>query len=823
VSGPPRSRSLPEGLASLSGAWGILAAALLFVLLLALIYPEAVFDRAVFVSPDSVAPLGFADYVRAKGLERALWNPFLFAGMPAYASLSYNPGLYPVSSLLRIGIDSLALPPLTWLLAHYLWAALGLFLLLRGRRVRGWLAWLAGAWFILLPAQVAIGAYGHGSKVMTLAWIPWVLLFCDRLIGRRRPLLDAGALAASLAGLLLTAHIQVVYYGLLCAGLFAGFRLVLIARRQGAQAITRPLLLGLLALVLAGGAAALLYAPVQEYSHHSIRGVSQGGGADYRFATGWSLHPAEWSTFLLPSSWGFGEATYFGRMPMTNYPNYLGALPLLAGLLLFVAGPRRRFDLFFAGLALFATLVAAGRHLPVLYRPLYELLPWFNRFRVPVMILLLQQLSVAILFARGLERAFESELAAKRLRLLVAAGALGLLLCALLGPEILRGAAVEGLSEKFSAQLARAPAAQARALVAGLASQAAGWLRAESLRAGLLLIPFLAALEGLRRRRGTLWGVMLLAAAALVVIGDLYPMDRRVLHPERHWQSLAGVRLWGGEESPSSQLPTGTLAILEDKLGTERFYALPGSRFAGNEAAARGLANLGGYHAAKLALADSVLKALPRGGVRLLSRFAVRYLVSPRPIELGAGFALAGQAEEYVYENRNARPRLFLASEIRRETAAASRQRLLAGGGESGVVYLDGEPLPAPEPGEGPPGEILRADWGLDELSFRVRMLRPGVLVLADMAYPGWRVRQDGTERPLLTADGFFRAVAVDAGEHELHFRFEPAGVGALVLLRRIASLLMALLLLAGLWRILRSRGAPDPPPAENPVLEVAS
>ena len=220
---------------TLRGGWGGLAAALLYAALLALLFPEGVFHGQVFVSPDSVAPQGFADYVAREGIAPgdALWNPFIFGGMPAYASLAHDRNLYPPGPLLR-GLSAIhLLPPLGWLLAHYLWLGLGVFLFLRRRGVRPYLAWLAGAWFVLLPPQVAIGAHGHGSKVMTLAWLPWALLFVDRLLDRRRALMDAGLFGLSLAGLLLAGHIQVAYYALLTLGLFALGRLVLIGASPG--------------------------------------------------------------------------------------------------------------------------------------------------------------------------------------------------------------------------------------------------------------------------------------------------------------------------------------------------------------------------------------------------------------------------------------------------------------------------------------------------------------------------------------------------------------------------------------------------------------
>ena len=109
--------------------------------------------------------------------------------------------------------------------------------------------------------------------------------------------------------------------------------------------------------------------------------------------------------------------------------------------------------------------------------------------------------------------------------------------------------------------------------------------------------------------------------------------------------------------------------------------------------------------------------------------------------------------------------------------------------------------MPAPLAGADSPGEIVSADYGLDELSCRVRMARAAVLVLADMGYPGWQVTVDGQQRPLLVADGFFRAVALGEGEHLVCFHFAPRGMKVLALLRWIGFLLMGLLLAAGAWR----------------------
>ena len=65
----------------------------------------------------------------------------------------------------------------------------------------------------------------------------------------------------------------------------------------------------------------------------SIRGASSSGGAKYNYATSWSFHPKEILTFLLPSAFGFGGQAYWGYMPFTDYPNYMGIIVLLLALI----------------------------------------------------------------------------------------------------------------------------------------------------------------------------------------------------------------------------------------------------------------------------------------------------------------------------------------------------------------------------------------------------------------------------------------------------------------------------------------------------------
>ena len=54
------------------------------------------------------------------------------------------------------------------------------------------------------------------------------------------------------------------------------------------------------------------------------------------------------------------------------------------------------------GWGLLALLIGMGRFSPGLYQLCYEVLPYFDKFRVPVMILCIQELALIVLAVQGL-------------------------------------------------------------------------------------------------------------------------------------------------------------------------------------------------------------------------------------------------------------------------------------------------------------------------------------------------------------------------------------------------------------------------------------
>jgi len=95
-----------------------------------------------------------------------------------------------------------------------------------------------------------------------------------------------------------------------------------------------------------------------------------------------------------------------------------------------------------------------------------------------------------------------------------------------------------------------------------------------------------------------------------------------------------------------------------------------------------------------------------------------------------------------------------------------------------------------------------------------VQLSEPGVLVLTDAFYPGWKVFVRGKEQKILRANYLFRGVALPAGNHEVEFVYDPGSfkIGLLISLLT-ATLLIAIPCVAWIFRrvALRRSGAALP------------
>jgi len=76
----------------------------------------------------------------------------------------------------------------------------------------------------------------------------------------------------------------------------------------------------------------------------------------------------------------------------------------------------------------------------------------------------------------------------------------------------------------------------------------------------------------------------------------------------------------------------------------------------------------------------------------------------------------------------------------------------------------------APLPGE----SVTITARAPQRVELRARLHQPGIVILADTCYPGWRLTIDGQPAPILRANRMMRGAAVSTGEHQLVYRYDP-------------------------------------------------
>jgi len=157
-----------------------------------------------------------------------------------------------------------------------------------------------------------------------------------------------------------------------------------------------------------------------------------------------------------------------------------------------------------------------------------------------------------------------------------------------------------------------------------------------------------------------------------------------------------------------------------------------------------------------------------------------------------------------VYENTSAFPRAFVVPEARPLPERARVLEALTTTDLRQCVLLEGWEGPVRPGGSAAtfrPAEVVESRP--NRVTVHVGAGPAGLLVLADVWYPGWQCTLDGRAVPVYCADYLFRAIELPEGEHTVVFSFEPASyrLGRLI---SGAALAAVLGLLLGGWLVKR-------------------
>lgn len=724
-----------------------------------------------------------------------LWNPYIFAGVPFLAGGQHS-ALYPLSLIYYV------LP---------LWRAFGVFTVVQ--------LWLAGLFMVIYLRVLGTGRFGavfaglaymlsgpmlvnivFPMIIAAMSWLPLLMAAIEVVIRtqeddpttdwlpRGRRLLALLGIGVIVGLQFLAGHVEIGYYILLVAGFYAAWRLAGLWGQRGLGVASRAAV-WLAGLVTVGVAlAGVQLIPLYELVSLNFRQ----GSAGLQEVLGWAYPSRQLIAFLIPDF--FGNPAHhrvfdlFSRQWVTlpgttewgikNYVEgtaYVGILPLLlAGMA--VIFRRGRHVWFFVALVVASLLFAFGT--PA-YALLYYGLPGLSQVHTPFRWVFPYTVSVAVLAGLGtdwLARRQRGWLDGWMVRWLgwgavvVSCGALGGLVLGYTFPDTVLKLADRVL--RSSAQAATAFGEPGLFLSYQLWN--VGLFTVLVLGAGVTLV--------LWRREWQVIGVPAWQAVAVVVlVADLWAMGHD-FYPR--------VEPALQDETP----PVVRFLQSDDSLYRITSYG-PDKVLWPNTAMRYGISDIRGYdsiipkqytdYMAALGTQDLLLynrigplgdpAALDSSRLDLLN---VKYVLSTEEIDHPDFQPVFRDGNVRIYEHANALPRAFVVRE------------LPAGG------KLDSPNIQYP---------ISNIRYTPNEVGIAVEADRPGILVLTDSFFPGWRAfltPAGGEEREVEIARAFenFRAVEVPAGRSTVRFKYFPMSVKIGMYVSFLGAVVLFLGVIYWLW-----------------------
>jgi hypothetical protein len=621
---------------------------------------------------------------------------------------------------------------------------------------------------------------GHLSILSTVAWLPLVFMGLEAFL-RHKELKYALLSGIPLSIQVLAGHPQYVFYSTLAASLYFLFAILL--RRELSEL---PYFVAGLALFLIFGLSlsGIQLLPTLELVRYSVREA-----LSYEWVSAFSLPPEKIITLVVPDFFGnLVDAPYWGKNYLWEMSIYLGVIPLclaIVGLTL----DRRKPAIVFALIAAISLLLALGKYTPVLI-VLYNYLPGFNLFRGLSKFAFIFGFACSILAGYGLMRLVDlARRGSPSLRYYgysFLAASLLLVLCGFglwfYGQEPWRS-----LIEFY----ARGPDRYETLppLTEAFFDSSRGAAARSLLKTGILLglLGGIWLLSGKIKRMSANFLVASIVALAVMDLWDfgaryLVTFDTREVYMDKELKTFLK------SDPEPFRIATPLVPLL-------------------NVGLLEGIENVGGYdtivlktHSDFVNVSQGLPIDRPNIAMQILATSPMLDLLNVKYYVLDSGLdsehsdfeRVFQNGSYYVYRSKNVLPRSFLVHDAWVVKEKASMLRTLSSPSFNPSAYAVVEEsigdLPHNPNIRSPIPKIRR--YSLSEVLIEAHANEPGLLILSDVYYPGWKAFINGKETKVYRANYTMRAVFLPQGRHLVEFRYDPLSfkIGALISLTALVG-----------------------------------
>ena len=787
---------------------------LLGFIIISLAYFSPVLQGKAIYQNDIVQFIGMSkqqtDFKAETGTE-TYWTNAAFGGMPTY-QLGAR---YPHNYIKKLDLALRFLPRPADYLFLYL---LSFYVFLIVLKVDYKLAVLGALAFGFSTYLIIILGVGHNSKAHAIAYMPLVLSGILLVFQKRYVL---GFLLTTIAmGLELVAnHFQMTYYLMFLVMVLGVAYLVDAFRKQMLSHYFKSIGILIAAVVLSIALNATNFLATQEYVKESKRSKSEltinpdgtpkeeTSGLDRDYITQFSYGIVETFNLFIPRFMGGGNSEdvgrdsatyeayrklgatttqaaqeakrapmYWGKQPIVEAPAYVGAVILfLFVFALFLVKGRLKWWL--VGGTLFSLLLSYGKNLGFLTDIFIDYIPLYNKFRAVSSIQVILELCIPALAIFGLVKLFndfdkkEDKLKALKLSVIITGGLT--LIFILFKSSLFDFVGInDGLYRQNYGQ----------DFVDALKTDRKSIFTQDAIRTLVLVLLSAGIIYFfLKEKLKEQWVVV---AFGVLILFDLVGVDRRYVNNENF---VAGVKM-----SKPFQETEIDKYILKDTTHFKVFDMVSGpskpSYFHNS---------LNGYNAAELRRYREVFDFhIAQNNINVFNMLNTKYIV-----------AQDENGDAFPYMNDQVNGNAWFVNDLEKVESANSEITIL---GEldtkAKAVYTNHEALSS--------FQNLKKKYDVDSLA-AIRLIKhapnylkyqstnknDGFAVFSEIYYPkGWKTYIDGKETSHMRVNYILRGMPIPAGNHTIEFKFDPEVVKTGSSIALASSILLGVLLLAGLF-----------------------
>lgn len=736
-----------------------------------------------------------AKEIKAETGAYPLWSDRLFSGMPSnlitgieQGSLLYKWKPLQLFNLVKHPFDFLFL------------SMLSTFILLLVLKVdKAWAA--AGAvGYAFMTFTLSSFEAGHITKVQAMALLPGVIAGL-MLLNREKWVQGAVILAVFFGMMINFFHYQIAYYVGFIMGAYAIVAAIKAYKEKKWKSYGLQMGIMIMASVLGVITAVGKIYDTMEYSKATMRGGSEvtseipekgqstvgANGLDIDYAFSWSYGISETLTLFVPRFKGgssdeavpeneFGAERlpmYFGEMQFTSGPVYMGAILMFFFILGEVFAWNRRkwrpddsaqreftYITWFALLTfVISVLLSWGKYFP-LNAWLFEVLPYYNKFRTPMMALSIAQAIVPFYGIYAVYQMVTFEYQGKERATMIKAA--GITLGSIIGVIVLM-ASGQSLSGPMDSQIGGAQSAQVLPEILKLRKSIV-WN--DVWRSAIFMILAFALIYGVLKQqlKAMHAGIVLV----LLVAVDFMGVSNRYLREEQ----------WVDKEEEELILPSKIdEQVMADNKGQARVFDLRYSPFNDNHSAPFHR-NIGGYHPAKLSRYQDIISfGITKAGSQLNGETIMN---NPVLDMLNCKYVLSkgGERGEEVIMRSTAYGNAWLVNEVKAYSGAKDALNALQVEDLRKVAIVEGSTDVAKIAKDSSDFVGMTA-YSSDSIRYQSRTQGNGFAVFSEVYYAekngAWKVYIDGKAAKAERANYILRGVAIPAGEHDVLWVYEPA------------------------------------------------